>query len=75
MLRLCRDWENRPTTTNYNGWVVINLLDEDAVEEVAVTVPEHMSAEEVQVEPDDALDVKLQDVLENGGKITLWFFL
>ena len=52
--------ENRETT-NYNGRVVINLLDADPVEEVvaAVPVPEPIA--------DDAFDVKLQA----GGEVAM----
>ena len=60
LLRLFDEWKNRETT-NYNGRVVINLLDADPVEEVvaAVPVPEPIA--------DDAFDVKLQA----GGEVAM----
>jgi hypothetical protein len=77
LLRLFEEWKNRPTT-NYNGRVVINLLDDGddtgTVEEVAEILPVAVgvvSAEsEVQVEP-DTLDVKLTKMLENGTAVPL----
>ena len=62
LLALLEEGRNRETT-NYNGRVVINLLDADPVEEVqvvaAVPVPEPIA--------DDAFDVKLQA----GGEVAM----
>lgn len=72
-MRLFDEWKNR-TTTQYNSRVVINLLDADPVEEVvaaAPSVPEPVSADSEVQELGDALDVKLQNVLENGGTCTV----